>query len=265
VNNGTINWTGGRLRSGTGGSILNAGVWNDSASSQINNDYAGTGGTTFTNNGVYNKTAANTTTISVPFTNNNGAVSVSAGKLEFGSSFTQTAGTLNVSNGATLQFDNGLSLPAGFLSGTGTVIGNVTSASVISPGNSVGTLNFSGNLTLLSTSVLLFELGGLAQGTDYDFVSVTGTAAVNGTLHVSVINGFGATLNSAQTFTLLSSSALTGTFLNALTNGTRVTALDGLSSFQVNYTSNAITLSNFAAIPEPSTYALLIVGLESSP
>ncbi len=270
VNNGIVNWTGGRLRSGNGGSILNAGVWNDSASSQVNNDYGGTGGTTFTNNGVYNKTAAGTTTMSVSFINNNGAIFVSNGTMRFSGGFTQTAGTLAVSHGGTLQFDSGLNLAAGFLLGNGNVIGDVSASGIVSPSvgsltssATPGQLNLTGNLTLLSTSVLLFELGGAAQGADYDFLNVSGTAALNGTLGLAFANGFVAT--PGQTFTLLSSSSLSGAFRNVAPGGQLFTD-DGLGSFQVNFgagssfAANSLVLSNFIPVPEPSTFALLALG-----
>ena len=51
VNLGTVFGTAGGLRSGSSGSIVNAGTWNDSASSVMNNDYLGAVWT-FTNHGT---------------------------------------------------------------------------------------------------------------------------------------------------------------------------------------------------------------------
>jgi|GEM_PF-961658 len=264
VINGTVNWTGGALRSGSSGSILNAGTWNDTASAAINNDYGGAFAT-FTNSGTYNKLAAGTTTVSIPFINQ-GSLVVTEGTLRFASTFQQTAGTLNLSSGTNLQFDTGLSLTVGTLSGTGTVVGNISSASVIAPGHSPGTLNVTGNLSLLSTSTLLFELGGISQGDDYDFLSVSGNAALGGSLQITVISGFGATLNSTQTFSILSSSVLSGAFTN-VASGQRLYSSDGVGSFLVNYGAgsafgtNNVVLTNFVPVPEPATYALLVLGL----
>src|SRR5947208_222175 len=49
TNNGTVTWTGGRLRSGGGGSFVNNGTFNDqlAGSTDINDDFGG--GATFTN------------------------------------------------------------------------------------------------------------------------------------------------------------------------------------------------------------------------
>ena len=273
INNGMVNWTSGDLRSGNAGSFLNqtTGVFNDSASGNINNAFNGSI-STFANNGVYNKTAAGTTLIALPFTNA-GSINVSAGTLEFGSTFTQTAGTLAVNNGGTLQFDQsgGLNLAAGALIGNGNVAGSVTSSGVISPSSASfnssatpGQLNLTGNLSLTSVSALLFELGGATQGFGYDFLNVSGTASLGGAqLNVGFANGFTAT--TAGTFTLLTSSSLSGAFAN-VANGQRLVTLDGFGTFQVNYgagsafAANSVVLSNFIAIPEPSTWALFGLG-----
>ena len=77
----TMNWSAGNLRSGNAGTILNAGVWNDAASASYNNAYGGTLAS-FTNNGIYNKTASGTTQFQIPFINNNGTVYVSVGTLD---------------------------------------------------------------------------------------------------------------------------------------------------------------------------------------
>ena len=83
----------------------------------------------------------------------------------------------------------------------------------------------------------------------------------------SMINGFVPTVNSGQTFTVLTAASLSGAFAN-VPNGTRLLATDGFSSFQVNYGSasafpsltHSVVLSDFAVVPEPSTWALLGLG-----
>lgn len=266
VNQGTVNWTGGRLRSGDGGSILNSGTWNDSASSVVNADW-GNHVASFTNSGVFQKTATGLTSIQIPFTNNQGSVLVSAGTLRFSSSFTQTSGTIAVSQGASVQFDQGLNLAAGTLTGSGTVIADVSNQGLLSPGASPGQLNVTGSLTLTSTSTLLIELGGDHQGVSYDFLSVSGTANLDGLLRIGFVNGYESVLGTSTTFTILSANTLVGAFANAPVTGLRLSTLDGLGSFQVNFgtgslfAANSVVLSNFVAVPEPSTWALLIAGV----
>ena len=50
-----------------------------------------------------------------------------------------------------------------------------------------------------------------------------------------------------------------GAFTNA-PNGQRVLTSDGFGSFQVNYGTTNVVLSNFVAVPEPSTFVLMGLG-----
>jgi cytoskeletal protein CcmA (bactofilin family) len=266
ANNGIVNWTGGYLYGGNGSSFVNNGAFNDQNASSyyVYNPYGGT--FTFTNNGAYTRTTTGTTTFYVPFTNN-GAINVSAGTLQFTNTFTNTSGgTLTAGSGATLQFTQGLTLAAGTLSGNGTVIGNVTAQGTVAPGASAGQLTITGNLSLLATAQLLIELGGPVQGTGYDFLSVSGTGALGGNLGISFLNGYQTTVTGADRFTVLTAgSALSGAFVN-VPNGQRIFTTDGFGSFQVNYgtasafATNSVVLSNFVPVPEPSTWALLLLG-----
>jgi hypothetical protein len=275
---GIVNWTGGRLRSGDSGSITNAGLWNDSASFEINAAY-NDGVATFINQptGLYNKTAG-TTTVRTVFDNNGGSILVSGNTtvLHFTNTFIQSFGTIAVGNGGTLQFDQsgGLNLAAGALLGNGTVIGGVSSAGIISPSTgsftgtgTTGILHITGNLSLASLSYLLFELGGSAPGTGYDVITVSGTATLGGSiLAVGFTNGYVPV--STDSFTVLSAGALSGNFSNVADLG-HLTIYDPsgstiLGTFLVNYGSggspNSVVLSNFVPVPEPSTWALLGVG-----
>ncbi|MCX6953873.1 MAG: PEP-CTERM sorting domain-containing protein [Verrucomicrobia bacterium] len=272
VNQGTFLWqNGGSLRSGSGGSFVNASgaTFTDSTSGAvpyvITNGFGGT--FTFSNAGSYVKSSGSATRIEVPFTNS-GSVLVEAGTLRFTSTFSQSAGLLHVASGTSATFDNPATFTNGSIIGGGTIQGSVTvgaatgSVAVVSPGDSLGQLTFQGNLTLLNTSMLLVELGGTGQGVTYDFVSVSGTAALGGTLSLMFQNGFSSSASFGTTFTLLSASSLTGTFTNA-PNGLRFNTSDGLGSFVVHYTPTSLTLTEFqlTPVPEPSTWALLLAGL----
>jgi len=130
---------------------------------------------------------------------------------------------------------------------------------LVSPGNPTGTLAITGNLTLLGTSTLLIELGGTGQGTTYDFLSVGGSAFLGGNLSLHFTNSFHTTVQPGDTFTILSGTSLSGTFANAPVNG-RYT-FNGFGSFDLTYTSTSVLLSNIAAVPEPSTWALMLSGV----
>ncbi len=265
VNNGVVNWNGGRIRGGNGTTITNNGVFNDNASSNVNNDYQNAA-LTFTNgtSGVYKKNGAGTTTFSVPFTNN-GTLTIANGGMVFAGTFTNN-GSIGLANGATAHFATPLSFASATLAGTGTInAASVTAGALVSPGNSPGMLTITGDLSLLGTSTLLIELGGTTQGTGYDYLNIGGNAAIGGLLNLKFVNGFESSVLASNSFTILSSSGtagLTGAFSN-VGNGQRLSTLDGFGSFQVNYGGglNSVVLSNFQAVPEPSTYALLGLGV----
>jgi hypothetical protein len=89
---------------------------------------------------------------------------------------------------------------------------------------------------------------------------VTGNAILGGTFSFNLSPGAASTLLGTDTLTLLTSLSRTGTFAN-VANGTRVFATSGTASFLFNYTPTGFNLSGFQAIPEPSTWALLLTGM----
>ena len=191
---------------------------------------------------------------------------------------TINAGTLlaaNASGSATgsgaVQVNN-----AGTLAGNGSVAGAVSVASggTLSPGSSLspGQLTLGNNLSLNAGSTLAINLGGTAAGS-YGQVALGGTLILGGNLSVTlggnlsvvVVNGF--TLAVGQTFVILDNASYT-----ALVSGTFANAPAGIYTdaagdrFLVNYLANADggLVSNdvtITVVPEPSTWALLGVGL----
>lgn len=274
TNQGQFIWNGsGNLRSGSGGSFVNAAnaVFVDNATTGTNapvriTTTGFTGTFTFTNSGTYQKSGSGETKIEIPFTNTaTGNIVVNAGNLHFDTGLTMQGGVLNVATGATTQLDFGLNLSAGKLIGGGTVSGNVNASGTgfISPGDPIGTLNITGNLTLLGTSQLMFDIANSTPGTGYDRLVVSGTATLGGTFSFNLLSTPSGTLLPTDTLTLVSASTLTGTFAG-IANGTRVFASNStLSSFVINYTPTAVTLSGFQVIPEPSTWVLMLGGASS--
>lgn len=68
--------------------------------------------------------------------------------------------------------------------------GDVAMAGVLSPGDSPGKLTMTGDYTQSSGGTFLAELAGLTAGTQYDQLVVGGTATLDGTLDVVLLNGF---------------------------------------------------------------------------
>lgn len=269
VNEGTINWYAGNLRAGNGSIFTNEAVFNDlNGGTKTILAPGGFGGTfSFTNNGLYKKTTGGTTTMEVPFVNN-GTMEIAAGSVVFAGTFTNN-GSVLMRNGASAHFSAPLTFgPTHPLSGTGVIDApHVTAEGLVSPGTSPGMLTVTGDLTLLSTSELLIDLASPIQGTGYDFMNVGGAANLGGSqIKLTLLNGFGASILSTDTFTVLTAGTnLSGVFAN-VASGQRLFMVDGVGSFQVNYgtgstfAGNSVVLSNFSPVPEPSTYALIGIG-----
>lgn len=124
-----------------------------------------------------------------------GATIVSAGRLIVDGS---VISDVTVNNGATLG-------------GSGAV-GSVTvnSGGVINPGNSPGKLTVNGNYHQTSGGTLNIEIGGNTAGESYDQLEVTGTAALDGALNLTLVNNFRPAVG--DTFAILTSSVETGGF-----------------------------------------------------
>ncbi len=202
-------------------------------------------------------------------------------------------GALAVETGVTIS--NPLTLNSGVLGGLGTLqptatlnVGGTTSArTVIAPGfGTTGTLNFS-NATLGATPVLTLSNGGVYNwqlldamtSGGWDVLNVAGTVHINSfdsanlfTLRITPTGGLEmlSTLvnfnpNQLYSWNVINATAITGfagsqiavdaTAMGGLLNG-------GFFSFSLNGASTSLLL-NFtpAVIPEPSTYALLGLGV----
>jgi len=101
----------------------------------------------------------------------------------------------------------------GLLQGQGTlnVPNGLTNNGAISPGNGPGLLSVTGNFTNAVSGTIAIELAGnTAAGIDYDQLVVNGAISLNGTLSISTTNGFNP--QPGQVFTIITGSAITGTF-----------------------------------------------------
>lgn len=220
-----------------------------------------TNSSTFTNQGTLRASNGATLAFNDALTNAAAIAVLSGSAFTTTGALTQTAGSTSL-QGGTLSAE-GTALQGGLLQGSGTINGAVTSGGTIAPGASglaagIGTLTFNHALTLTPTSLLQLEIGGTGN-TDR---IIAPNAFLQGALAVSFANGFQAGVQPGDTFTLLSTvnaNGLTGTF-NGLANGARFLTTDGFATFQINYAGNALLLSNFVAVPEPSTYLLLGFG-----
>lgn len=135
----------------------------------------------------------------------------------------------------------------GTLGGSGTV-GGITSNGTVAPGNSIGTLNVSGDVTLNSGSVLVIEVD--ADGNN-DKIIASGDVTAGGTLTISPESG---SYNPTNNYTIITGSSINGTFssINVLSCSGTATAEYGssnivvtLSNCDLNISSNQSSISNY--------------------
>lgn len=141
--------------------------------------------------------------------------------------------------------------PDGTLSGTGTVGGNVANNGIVSPGDSPGTLHLGGNFTQGSGGTLEIEIASILS---FDQLMVSGTAILDGTLDVT-LDGY--TGHVGDSFTILTSSGLSGNFLNL-----DLPTLDNRLFFRESRTANDVilTVGGSTGVPDEGCTLLLMAG-----
>jgi hypothetical protein len=174
--------------------------------------------------------AGQTLTLTSPtYAQTAGATTVAASG-DLGASPSLGGGTITVDGtvGGAVSLSNGAVLRGG-----GTVTGNVTNAgAVVRPGGSPGHLSVAGSYTQDATGALDVEIEGTGQGTTYDWLDVTGSATIDGTLNVLRPTGFAPA--GSDVFQFLTSAGRSGTFAT-LTGAD----LPGGAAFTLDYPAGA--------------------------
>jgi hypothetical protein len=139
----------------------------------------------------------------------------------------------------------------------------VNDGGTLAPGqtNTTGKTQINGTYSVNTSSLtakLALQLGGTGQGTTYDWLSVSGTASLDGLLDVSRVNAF--TPLFANTFTVVTAGTITGVFDNAPVSGQRYELSVG-NTFIVTYNAGSVVLSDYQFYaPEPSVVMLFGLG-----
>jgi len=236
-NQGTVAWnTNDFLYLLSGGTFNNAGTFNFAADGAI----------------VYNGGAA-------PSVSNTGLIVKTAG------TGTSTIGnTLNFDNQGTVDVQAGtIALPSNFsnngtLKGTGTfsVSGTLGNAGTVAPGASPGTLALSGSYAQAAAGTLALELESL---TSHDLFTISGTAALDGTLALSCYAACSYAVGDVITV-LDSVGNLSGSFASVTLSGFATGAFSVVYDTAADRVQLLVTEA-VTAVPEPETYTLLLAGL----
>ncbi|HEC28894.1 MAG TPA: DUF4347 domain-containing protein, partial [Gammaproteobacteria bacterium] len=120
----------------------------------------------------------------------------------------QTTGSITGIDTAAYSFQN--RTPSS-LTGNGSIGINVTNNGLLSPGASPGSGTININSNYSSTGVIDIEIGGTVAG-QYDVVNITGTATINGTINVSLINDYFVNYEPlvGDVFTIMTYAAISG-------------------------------------------------------
>ncbi len=272
VNNGNLQFVDGSY-SFTGGVIENYGAISGGDAGQFVSDGSGS----ISNSGLFNvsdgvsvgsfENHAGEANIGQDLTaqtirNDGGAMNV-RGEIVPAHLIELSAGSINAS-----QIDLGSASEMSFTGGRLSVIrfyGDLVNAGgTLAPGNSPGMTDIAGNYEQLIDAVLEIEIGGLSRGVEYDYLNVQGSAALGGTLAVSLFD-FGDGLfmpGAGDVFDIVSAETLIGRF-----DLFDPAILDDGLAWNLDYIyddfgTDFVRLSVVAGpVPEPFSISLIGIGL----
>jgi fibronectin-binding autotransporter adhesin len=176
LNGGTLEYTG-SMTNTANGLIAGRGTFNTSTASP--------GSAGISNFGVM-AFSGGTTDVRGDVTNNgSGVITNSGGGILTFYDDMVTQGTIRTFPGSRTVFLGDQSGAGSFPGG-----GTVEYAGDVRPGNSPAQVVYGGDVALDNIAGLHFELGGHNPGSQYDQLAISGTAFIDGTLDVKLINGF---------------------------------------------------------------------------
>ena len=265
----------------TGGTIANGTLTQNGGSFDLQ---AGTVSAKLSGTGALSKSTGGTVTLSGPNDFSGGATvgagtltvghssalgsaaaSVTGGTLAIGSGF-NVANNINVGASGTLN-GTGTATLTGTVSGNGTLTGALTfgSGGSLSPGNSPGIMQVSGSLTFNSGSTYTWELASLTDNTggiaglDFDQIKLLSGGSLVASAG-ALLPTFTGTATAPSAGTSFWQSAHSWTVVDTSGGGTITSTFVATNNWSVGAFSLSGGTLNWSpsAIPEPSTYAVLL-------
>lgn len=174
-------------------------------------------------------------------------LTVGGGTTTFHDDVVHNGSEIRTAAGSRTVFLGGLS-GAGNFTGTGTV----EIQGDLRPGNSPAHVTFGGDLELGQTATTTMELGGLQLGTQYDSITVLGTAHLAGNLNVKFYNGFASSYG--DTFQLFTGN------LDGMFDSISLPTLQGGLYWD---TTKLYSEGKIQTVPEPASLAVIGIGVVS--
>ena len=204
----------------------------------------GAAGGTFDTNG-------NNVTLASAITGSGGLAKQGLGTLNLTGANTYTGGTAVL--GGTLAVNGSVTGnvavgTAGTLGGNGTIFGNVANAGIIAPGNSIGTLNITGNFVQAAGSTYQVEANAAGQA---DRINATGTAAIQGGT-VQVLAAAGSYGNSTTYTIVRANGGVSGVYSGVTSNFAFLTP-------SLSYDANDVFLT--LALPQQNAFTPTFLAL----
>ncbi len=140
---------------------------------------------------------------------------------------------------------------AGPLSGAGSFTGNIRILDSFSPGNSPAAVTLE-DVTFGPTSLLTMEIAGLIAGAEYDTLTVSGVANLDGVLNVTLDAAWLPGPQFGDRFDLLIAAVLQGSF-----DDVQLPSLSGDLQWQLSQTPTSLSLT---VVPEPATLVLMLIA-----
>lgn len=175
--------------------------------------------------------------------------------LDFNHTLSLNGNNLNKTGEGTMNINNILSTGGGEVDcqqgtcgGSGTVAGDLTnSGGTVSPGNSPGVLEITGNFFQGAGGTLLVEI----SRAEHDVISVDGTIGLNGRLEVALLDGFGPSVG--DSYDVLDFGSLAGEF--------DLVSLPALSGGFAWDLSRLYKDGSLRVVPEPGTASFSLMAL----
>jgi hypothetical protein len=240
VNNGTATWSGAgtnRIHGHNGATMMNSAGATFAIVSDGELLFGSGERPAFVNEGLFTKSGGSSSTVIQFNFTNRGTVEAQSGSLSFTflAVYSQTTGA-TILNGGAFATSGGaaFNLEGGSLAGVGAIHGNVANhGGQVNPGGvgATGVLTITGNYVQAMPAALNIELGGLTAGAQYDQLAIGGGATLDGTLNVSLTNGFAP--GSGDSFQVMRYGSRSGSIATINGNG---------QAYVANYNTNDLTL-----------------------